>query len=79
MTTLPSNVNDDSPPPKSQNPGTEPAETDNAGVKKTKKKDPNAPKKPRSSFMYFSNAKRAEVKAANPDASFGDIVSAAGN
>lgn len=45
---------------------------------KKKKKDPNAPKKPKSSFMYFSNAKRAEVKAANPDASFGDIVSTAG-
>ena len=42
-----------------------------------KKKDPNAPKKPKSSFMYFSNAKRAEVKAANPNASFGDIVSTA--
>lgn len=47
------------------------------GTKKKKKRDPNAPKKPKSSFMYFSNAKRAEVKAANPDASFGDIVSKA--
>lgn len=44
---------------------------------KKKRKDPNAPKKPRSSFMYFSNAKRAEVKVANPDASFGEIVSKA--
>ncbi len=44
---------------------------------KKKKKDPNAPKKPKSSFMYFSNAKRAEVKTANPDASFGEIVSTA--
>ena len=43
-----------------------------------KKKDPNAPKKPKSSFMYFSNAKRGEVKDANPDASFGEIVSTAG-
>jgi hypothetical protein len=54
---------------------TKPAENAPGGKKK---KDPNAPKKPKSSFMYFSNAKRAEVKAANPDASFGEIVSEAG-
>ena len=47
--------------------------------KKKKKKDPNAPKKPKSSFMYFSNAKRAEVKAANPEAPFGDIGKLLGN
>eukprot|EP00984_Skeletonema_dohrnii_P016702 scaffold7466_cov119-Skeletonema_dohrnii-CCMP3373.AAC.8 len=46
---------------------------------KKKRKDPNAPKKPRSSFMYFSNAKRAEVKVANPDASFGEIGKLLGN
>lgn len=45
---------------------------------KKKKKDPNAPKKPKSSFMYFSSSKRAEVKAANPEASFGELVSKAG-
>lgn len=28
-----------------------------------------------SAFMFFSNAKRNEIKVANPDASFGDIVS----
>lgn len=42
---------------------------------KKKKKDPNAPKNPKSSYMYFTAAKRAEIKTANPDASFGDIVS----
>lgn len=56
--------------------GSKPAE--NAAGGKKKKKDPNAPKKPRSSFVYFSNAKRAEVKAANPDATSGEIVSEAG-
>jgi structure-specific recognition protein 1 len=40
-----------------------------------KKKDPNAPKKPKSSYMYFTSAKRDEIKAANPDASFSEIVS----
>ena len=57
--------------------GTKPVE--NASGSKKKKKDPNAPKKPKSSFMYFSNAKRAEVKAANPEASFGDIGKLLGN
>jgi hypothetical protein len=39
------------------------------------KKDPNAPKKPMTSFMLYSNALRPKIKAKNPDASFGDIVS----
>lgn len=44
-------------------------------VKKKKKKDPNAPKNPKSAYMFFSTAKRDEIKAANPDATFGQIVS----
>ena len=40
---------------------------------KKKKKDPNAPKGAKSAFMYFSTAKRSEIKEANPDASFGDL------
>lgn len=32
-----------------------------------KKKDPNAPKRPMTAFLYFSQEKRAEVKEANPD------------
>ena len=42
---------------------------------KKKKKDPKAPKKPRSAFTFFTSEKRNEIKDANPDASFGDIVS----
>jgi hypothetical protein len=34
---------------------------------------PNAPKGAKSAFMYFSTAKRSEIKEANPDASFGDL------
>lgn len=55
--------------PNTKDSGSKPSE------KKKKKKDPNAPKKPKSSFVYFSNAKRHEVKAANPEASAGEIVS----
>ena len=40
-----------------------------------KKKDPNAPKQAKSAYMYFSSDKREAIKKANPDASFGDIVS----
>ena len=37
--------------------------------KKAKKsKDPNKPKRGKNPFMLYSSAKRAEVKAANPDA-----------
>ena len=40
-----------------------------------KKKDPNAPKNALSAFMYFSKAKRPEIKEENPEASFGELVS----
>eukprot|EP00985_Skeletonema_marinoi_P013633 scaffold6789_cov206-Skeletonema_marinoi.AAC.17 len=43
------------------------------GGKKKKKKDPNAPKNAKSAYLYFSSAKRDEIKAANPDATFGQI------
>ena len=74
--TIPPKVQDANLSPMAQT-GTKPVE--NASGSKKKKKDPNAPKKPKSSFMYFSNAKRAEVKAANPEASFGDIGKLLGN
>ena len=45
---------------------------------KKPKKDPNAPKRNQSSFMFYSNAVRPNVKEDNPDASFGDIVSRLG-
>lgn len=46
---------------------------------KTKaKKDPNAPKKPMSSFMYFSTETRPKIKAENPGISFGELGKKAG-
>lgn len=36
-------------------------------------KDPNAPKRPMSSYFLFSNEKRAEIKAENPDITFGEV------
>lgn len=41
--------------------------------KKKKTKDPNQPKKPLSSFMLYSAALRATIKAENPEFSIGDI------
>ncbi|GMI02367.1 hypothetical protein TrLO_g14125 [Triparma laevis f. longispina] len=41
--------------------------------KKAAKKDPNAPKNAKGSYMFFSTAKRAEIKAENPDISFGEL------
>lgn len=45
---------------------------------KKNKKDPNAPKKPMTAFMLFSNAMRPKVKADNPDADFGEIAKIVG-
>eukprot|EP00934_Nitzschia_sp_Nitz4_P006598 Nitzschia sp. Nitz4//scaffold191_size41780//39658//41064//NITZ4_007478-RA/size41780-augustus-gene-0.65-mRNA-1//1//CDS//3329540214//6588//frame0 len=36
-------------------------------AKRRSQKDPNAPKRPMSAFLSFSNAKRTEVKDSNPD------------
>jgi len=36
-------------------------------AKKRSQKDPNAPKRPMSAFLSFSNSKRSEVKKKNPD------------
>ena len=41
--------------------------------KAKKVKDPNAPKKGMSAFMMFSNEHRNNIKAANPEATFGEI------
>ncbi len=40
---------------------------------KKAKKDPNAPKRGQSSFMFFSNEVRSKVKAENPELSFGEL------
>jgi predicted GIY-YIG superfamily endonuclease len=51
-----------------------PAKGGKRGAKKEKvAKDPDAPKRAPSNFMNFSSAKRAEVKAANPDAKVTEI------
>ena len=43
-----------------------------AKKKKGKKKDPNAPKRPKSSYMFFANSRRPKLKAAHPDWPFGN-------
>ncbi|KAK4048425.1 Non-histone chromosomal protein 6 [Microbotryomycetes sp. JL201] len=37
------------------------------------KKDPNAPKRPLSAYMHFSQQNREQVKSDNPEASFGEL------
>ncbi|KAJ2381516.1 Non-histone chromosomal protein 6 [Coemansia sp. RSA 2559] len=60
------------------------AHVDSGRVKKTRgekvtkrdkraKKDPNAPKRALSAYMFFSQANRATVREQNPDVSFGAI------
>lgn len=44
-----------------------PAGKRKGGKKKGAKKDPNKPKRAMSSFMFFANDKRQEVRDANPD------------
>jgi len=39
-------------------------------------KDPNAPKRPLTAFMFFSKAVRSTVKAENPHMSFGELGTA---
>jgi len=46
------------------------------GKKSKKNKDPNKPKRNMSAYFLYSNANRAQIKADNPEASFGDLVSA---
>lgn len=41
--------------------------------KRKKKRDPAAPKKPLSAFMFFSKRNRAEMKEQNPQLSFGQL------
>lgn len=41
--------------------------------KKRTKKDPSAPKRGLSAYMFFSQASRAQVKEDNPDATFGKL------
>ena len=48
------------------------------GASKRRRKDPGAPKGRRSAYVFFCDAKRAEVKEQHPDYSFGDISRALG-
>jgi len=38
-----------------------------------RKKDPSAPKRPLSAYMFFSQDWRERIKSENPDASFGEV------
>ncbi|KAI9206421.1 Non-histone chromosomal protein 6 [Polychytrium aggregatum] len=40
---------------------------------KRAKKDPNAPKRPLSGYMFFGTATRPQIKAENPTATFGQL------
>ncbi|KAF3326915.1 FACT complex subunit SSRP1-like protein [Carex littledalei] len=53
---------------------------DEGGSKKRpkKKKDPNAPKRGMSGFMFFSNAERENIKKSNPGLSFTEVGKALG-
>ena len=39
-----------------------------------KEKDPNAPKRGLSSYMFFANERRPGLKAEQPDLGFGDLT-----
>lgn len=41
---------------------------------KRKKKDPDAPKRARTAYIFFSNDKRKAIQEAHPEAGFGDMV-----
>lgn len=45
---------------------------------KKAKKDPNAPKRPTSAYMFFAQDQRSKVIAANPNAAFTEIGSILG-
>ncbi|PRT55667.1 Non-histone chromosomal protein 6 [Wickerhamiella sorbophila] len=40
---------------------------------KGRKKDPNAPKRPMTAYMYYANEKREPTKTEFPDLGFGDV------
>jgi len=43
------------------------------GKKKRTKKDPNAPKRGLSAYMFFANEQRENVRAENPGIAFGQV------
>ncbi|KZS95401.1 hypothetical protein SISNIDRAFT_452003 [Sistotremastrum niveocremeum HHB9708] len=42
-------------------------------ARSSKKKDPNAPKRALSAYMFFSQDWRERIKTENPDAGFGEV------
>jgi len=42
-------------------------------TKEKKTKDPNAPKRPLSAYMFYSKDVREDTKSENPDATFGEL------
>jgi len=49
------------------------AEKSRAAKSSKGKKDPNAPKRPLSAYMFFSQDWRERIKTENPDAGFGEV------
>ena len=56
----------------------DPPSDDEDAPKKKKKKDPNAPKRACTAFMFYSIERRPQLKAENPDWSFGEFGKAIG-
>jgi structure-specific recognition protein 1 len=52
----------------------DPSEREDEPKKKKAKKDPNAPKRGLTSFLYFSQENRAKVNAENPGMAIGDVA-----
>jgi len=66
------------PPPADSSDSDSDSDSDNKKSKKKRKtkkeKDPNKPKRSMSSYMFYANAKRPEVKEANPGIKATDVV-----
>lgn len=65
----------DDPTPETESPKQNESTNTAEATPANKKRDPYAPKKPRSALILYHIAKRSEFKAANPDVNAGDIVS----
>ncbi|KAH0869875.1 hypothetical protein HID58_076897 [Brassica napus] len=64
-------------PPKKKAVATEEGSSKKRKVKR--KKDPNAPKKAMSGFMYFSQMERDNIKKTRPGLGFGDVAKVLGD
>ena len=65
----------DEPTPETEAPKEDDSTNTAEAAPSKKKRDPNAPKKPKSALNMYQIAKRNEFKAANPDTKAGEIVS----